>query len=121
MNDVINKIMRCCHRSDDLFQSYISCLLQIKQHSETFQKVQRELKCDYLIRGICEREVEGLIQESEQYEVYYVPKVLHWDFLRRNPSYIENICMNIFTYEALHFSAREWENVMACIEKELLT
>ncbi|MED1619969.1 hypothetical protein [Bacillus pseudomycoides] len=114
----IENIMRCCNRNDELFRTYITCLLQLKHHSEMFQKVYQELRVDYLVRGICEREVDGVINESKEYKMYDLPKALRWDLLRANPSSIENVCTELFGYGSLNFTTREWENVIICIENE---
>ncbi|PFK43297.1 group-specific protein [Bacillus cereus] len=114
----VERIMRCCHRNDDLFRTYIACLLQLKHHSEVSQKMYQELKADFLIKGICEREVDGIIKESKEYKLYDLPKVLKWDFLRNNPLMIETVCTTLFTYEKLHLSCEEWINIIRCIENE---
>ncbi|WP_369903279.1 group-specific protein [Bacillus manliponensis] len=119
MNKVEN-IIRCCNRNDDVFRTYIICLLQLKSHNEEFNKVCQELRADYLVRGICEREVDKIIKESKEYETYYLPKVLRWDFLRENPLIIENVCMTLFAYRRLDLSYEEWENVIRCMENNEL-
>ncbi|WP_410983103.1 group-specific protein [Bacillus cereus] len=116
MSEVEN-ILRCCKRNDELFRTYIVCLLQLKHHSEGFQKMYQELKADYLVRGICEREVDGIIKESKEYKMYDVPRVLRWDFLRNHPSMIETVCTTLFTYRRLNLSCEEWINVIRFIEK----
>ncbi|SDY96164.1 HsdM N-terminal domain-containing protein [Bacillus sp. 166amftsu] len=112
----IENIMRCCNRNDELFRTYVTCLLQLKHHNENFKKVCQELRADYLVRGICEREVDGIIKESKEYKMYELPKVLRWDFLRKNPSMIESVCTTLFTYRRLNLSCEEWINVIRCIE-----
>lgn len=106
MSEVEN-IMRCCNRNDDVFRTYIVCLLQLKHYNEEFNKVYQELRADYLVSGICEQEVDGIIKESKEYEIYYLPKVLRWDFLRENPLMIENVCMMLFAYRRLNLSYEE--------------
>ena len=54
----------------------------IEKCSETFQQIQIELRNDYLIRGICEREVDQVVREVKEYETYFLPKALQWNFLR---------------------------------------
>ncbi|KFN04027.1 group-specific protein [Bacillus clarus] len=117
MNE-IDRIMKCCNYDDELFRMYIVCLLQLKQCSEKFKKVRQELRTDYLIKGICEREIDGIIKGSKGYEKYYVPKVLQWDFLRRNPFIIEHICEELFAYKRINLSTETWIMVIACIENE---
>ncbi|WP_459502355.1 group-specific protein [Bacillus sp. C1] len=117
MNEV-ETIMKCCNRNDELFRTYIVCLLQLKRHNETFKEVYKELRADYLVRGICEREIDEIIKESKEYNMYDVPKVLRWDFLRNHPSMIEEVCTTVFTYRTLNLSCDAWRNVMRCIENE---
>ena len=47
----------------------------IEKCSETFQQIQIELRNDYLIRGICEREVDQVVRE--------VKNMKHIFFLKR--------------------------------------
>ena len=54
MNE-LDRIIKCCQYDDELFRTYITCLLQLKKCSEVFGQVQIQLRNDYLIRGICER------------------------------------------------------------------
>ena len=52
----------------------------IEKCSDTFQKIQIELRNDYLIRGICEREVDEVVRRSKEYEMHFLPKALQWNF-----------------------------------------
>ncbi|MEY8350991.1 group-specific protein [Bacillus cereus] len=115
----VERIMRCCHRNDDLFRTYIVCLLQLKQYNEVFKKVYQELRADYLVRGICEREVDGIIKESKEYKLYDLPKVLKWDFIRNNPKRIEEVCTMVFTFRRLNLPYEEWGDVIRCIDSHL--
>ena len=63
----------------------------IEKCSETFQQIQIELRNDYLIRGICEREVDQVVRE--------VKNMKHIFFLKRysgifeeHPHLIGKIC-----------------------------
>ncbi|PFD34301.1 group-specific protein [Bacillus cereus] len=114
----VNYIMEYFGRNDELFRTYIILLLQLKQCSETFQKVQHELRNDYLIRGICEREVDEVIRGSKEYEKYFLPKVLQWNFLKNNPHMIEKVCEDLFAYEVLNHTEIVWRKIINCIESE---
>ena len=61
----------------------------IEKCSEIFGQIQIELRNDYLIRGICEREVDEVVRGSKEYDTYFLPKALQWNFLRENPHLIE--------------------------------
>lgn len=117
MNE-IDRIIKCCNCDDELLRTYINCLVQLKKYSETFQQIQIQLRNDYLIRGICEREVDEVIKGSKEYETYVLPKVLQWNFLKNNPHMIEKVCEDLFTYEALNHAEVEWRKVISCIDNE---
>lgn len=57
MNEV-DRIINFVQYDGELFRKYVTRLLQLKKCSDTFQQIQIELRNDYLIRGICEREVD---------------------------------------------------------------
>ncbi|MGG2014933.1 group-specific protein [Bacillus sp. S10(2024)] len=117
--ELIYKIANVCKREDDLFFSYLDCLLGIKENSKQFSKVKQEVREEYLIRGICEREVDILVEQSEQVVELYIPKLLQWKFLQENVHYIEEICSMVFQLKPLCFSEEQWKYVITIIEKEL--
>ncbi|MGE6398200.1 group-specific protein [Bacillus cereus] len=117
MNE-IDRIIKCCKHDDELFRTYIKCLVQLKKCSEALKQIQIQLRNDYLIRGICEREVDEVIKGSKEYETYFLPKVLQWNFLKNNPHMIGKVCENLFTYEALNHAEVEWRKVISCIDNE---
>ncbi|WP_020061117.1 hypothetical protein [Bacillus sp. 123MFChir2] len=117
--ELIYKIMSICKREDDLFCSYLRCLSDIKEKSEQFTKVKQEVREEYLIRGVCEREVDILVEQSEQVADLYVPKFLQWGFLQGNVHYIEDICSMVFQLKPLCLSEEQWKYVITIIEKEL--
>lgn len=73
MNE-IDRIINCCGYDNELFRTYITCLLQLKKCSETFQQIQIQLRNDYLIRGICEREVDEVVREVKNMIHIFFPK-----------------------------------------------
>ena len=62
----------------------------IEKCSETFQQIQIELRNDYLIRGICEREVDEVVRGSKEYEMHFLPKVFSGIF-EGNPHLIKSV------------------------------
>ncbi|OQR57271.1 group-specific protein [Bacillus sp. CDB3] len=114
MNE-IDRIIKCCNCDDELFRTYINCLVQLKKYSETFQQIQMQLRNDYLIRGICEREVDEVVRGSKEYEIHFLPKVLQWNFLRGNPHLIEKICEDFFAFAALNLTEIEWKKIINCV------
>ncbi|MGE7883525.1 group-specific protein [Bacillus sp. NPDC094077] len=117
MNE-FDRIIKCCQYDDELFRTYITCLLQLKKCSEMFQQVQIQLRDDYLVRGICEREVDEVVRGSKEYEIHFLPKVLRWNFLKNNPHMIEKICEDLFAYKALNLTGIEWRKIIKCIKNE---
>jgi len=113
MNEM-ERIINCCQYDNELFRTYINCLIQLKKCSETFQQIQIQLRNDYLIRGICEREVDEVVKGSKEYDTYFLPKALQWNFLKNNPHLIEKVCEDFFAFEALHLTDIEWETVINC-------
>ncbi|PGU41574.1 group-specific protein [Bacillus cereus] len=111
----MERIIKCCNYDNELFRTYINCLLQLKKCSETFQQMKIQLRNDYLIRGICEREVDEVVRGSKEYETYFLPKALQWNFLREHPHVIEKVCEDFFAFEALHLAEIEWERVIKCV------
>ncbi|PER28033.1 group-specific protein [Bacillus cereus] len=103
MNE-IERIIKCCNYDNELFRTYINCLVQLKNCSEMFQQIQIQLRNDYLIRGICEREVDEVVKGSKEYDTYFLPKALQWNFLKNNPHLIEKVCEDFFAFEALYLT-----------------
>ncbi|SFJ44104.1 MULTISPECIES: hypothetical protein [unclassified Bacillus (in: firmicutes)] len=117
--ELIYKIANVCKRDDDLFCSYLECLFGIKENSKQFSKVKQAVREEYLIRGICKREVDILVEQSEQVADLHIPKLLRWEFLQENVHYIEEICSMVFQLKPLCFSEEQWKYVISIIEKEL--
>ncbi|SEF70656.1 hypothetical protein SAMN04487919_102332 [Bacillus sp. ok061] len=114
MNEV-DRIINCIQYDGELFRKYVTCLLQLKKCSKTFQQIQIELRNDYLIRGICEREVDEVVRGSKEYETYFLPKALQWNFLSEYPHLIGKICEDFFAFEALYLKDIEWNTVINCM------
>ncbi|MDD1369974.1 group-specific protein [Bacillus sp. MHSD17] len=108
MNEM-ERIIKCCQYDNELFRTYIHRLVQLKKCSETFQQMKIQLRNDYLIRGICEREVDEVVRGSKEYAMHFLPKALQWNFLRGNPHLIEKVCEDFFAFEALYLTDVEWE------------
>ncbi|OJE51468.1 group-specific protein [Bacillus proteolyticus] len=114
MNE-LDRIINCCQYDNELFRTYITCLLQLKKCSETFQQMKIQLRNDYLIRGICEREVDEVVRGSKEYETYCLPKALQWNFLGENPHLIEKVCEDFFAFAALNLTEIEWKKIINCM------
>ena len=53
-------------------------LLILKVLNDVFQDERDELRTDFLLQGICEREVEALLDEPGLYQSIYLPLNLRW-------------------------------------------
>ena len=62
MNEV-DRIINCVQYDGELFSEVCYVFTSIEKCSETFQQIQIELRNDYLIRGICEREVDEVVRK----------------------------------------------------------
>lgn len=58
-------------------------LLVLKIINDLFEKERREIREDFLVRGICSKEVDGLIEEPEYFKGFYIPKSARWHNLIR--------------------------------------
>ena len=55
------------------------CMLLIhKVLNDVFQDERDDLRTDFLLQGICEREVEALLDEPGHYQSIYLPLNLRW-------------------------------------------
>ena len=86
----------------------------IEKCDETFQQIQIELRNDYLIRGICEREVDQVVRE--------VKNMKHIFFLKRYSGIFEGTSTpdrknlrRFFAFESLHLTELEWEKIINCV------
>lgn len=62
--------------------SVIIELLVFKYLNDQFEKERNEIRQDFLLRGICSNEVNGLIEEETLYQTYFIPKTCRWNFLK---------------------------------------
>ncbi|MBL5767661.1 type I restriction-modification system subunit M N-terminal domain-containing protein [Heyndrickxia sporothermodurans] len=58
-------------------------LLVLKIINDLFEKERREIRKDFLVRGICSKEVDGLIEEPEYFKGFYIPQSARWHNLTR--------------------------------------
>ena len=78
-----------------------------------FGQIQMQLRNDYLIRGICEREVDEVVRGSKEYETYFLPKALQWNFEGKSTSDRKSV-RRFFACEALYLTEIEWKTVINC-------
>lgn len=66
--------------SDSLKQERIIKLLTVlKERDQQFQQEKQELRADFLVRGICEKEVDGLLDDPSLFPKTWLPWHLRWD------------------------------------------
>jgi hypothetical protein len=54
-------------------------LMIIKKINERFEQERNMIRADFLLRGICEKEVDGLLEERGLYETWYISPHLRWE------------------------------------------
>ncbi|MBS4206773.1 hypothetical protein [Bacillus sp. FJAT-50079] len=52
-----------------------------KERNERFIQEQAEIRIDFLVRGICEKEVDGLLEDALLYPNSWLPSHLRWESL----------------------------------------
>ncbi|MGV3464550.1 MAG: hypothetical protein ACO1OT_04575 [Heyndrickxia sp.] len=57
-------------------------MLSLKLLSDQFENERIEIRNDFLVRGICEKEVDGLIEEPSYYKIKFVPINARWNHLK---------------------------------------
>lgn len=63
--------------------SIILDLFLLKLLNDQFETERLEIRQDFLLQGICSREVDGLIDEPNYYKSYYIPKMLRWNYVKK--------------------------------------
>lgn len=57
---------------------FVEDLLVLKIINDLFEKERRAIREDFLVRGICSKEVDGLIEEPAYFNGVYIPKTARW-------------------------------------------
>ncbi|WP_433749078.1 hypothetical protein [Falsibacillus pallidus] len=58
-------------------------LLMLKLWDEDFRTERQEIRMDFLVRGICEREVDGLLEDPGLYRKTYLPPACRWESIKK--------------------------------------
>ncbi|MBW8350306.1 hypothetical protein K0H71_12740 [Bacillus sp. IITD106] len=53
----------------------------LKKRDEWFHRERDELRTDFLLRGICETEVDGLLDDPSLFPTSWLPETLRWESL----------------------------------------
>lgn len=56
-------------------------LLLLKKMNERFEEERKAIRIDFLVRGICEKEVDGLLEDQGLYKTIYISPNLRWERL----------------------------------------
>ncbi|MBS4195822.1 hypothetical protein [Lederbergia citri] len=56
-------------------------LSTLKKRDELFHQERDELRNDFLLRGICETEVDGLLDDPSLFPTSWLPETLRWKSL----------------------------------------
>lgn len=56
-------------------------LTLLKKKNDLFYQERAEMRTDFLLRGICEKEVDGLLNDPSLFPTSWLPETLCWDFL----------------------------------------
>lgn len=72
---ILNKLLATSpnHKELALF------LLLLKEKNESFYEELNNVKMDYLMRGICAKEVDGLLEEPSLFPSTWIPRHLRWE------------------------------------------
>ncbi|MBS4218934.1 hypothetical protein KHA96_11470 [Bacillus sp. FJAT-49711] len=54
-------------------------LSTLKKRDEMFQQERDEMRTDFLLRGICEAEVDGLLDDPSLFPTLWLPETLRWE------------------------------------------
>lgn len=60
-------------------------LLLLKKMNELFEEERKTIRIDFLVRGICEKEVDGLLEDEGLYKMVYISPNLRWERLLGAP------------------------------------
>ncbi|MDQ0246727.1 hypothetical protein J2S09_004331 [Bacillus fengqiuensis] len=53
-------------------------LLLLKKMNELFEEERKVIRIDFLVRGICEKEVDGLLEDKGLYKTAYISPNVRW-------------------------------------------
>ncbi|GIN69711.1 hypothetical protein J14TS2_01860 [Bacillus sp. J14TS2] len=54
-------------------------LTELKERDKQFQQDKQEIRADFLVRGICEKEVDGLLEDPALFPETWLPLHLRWN------------------------------------------
>lgn len=54
----------------------------LKLLNDQFEMERMDIRNDFLVRGICMKEVDGLMEEPSYYQMKFIPKHARWNYLK---------------------------------------
>lgn len=54
-------------------------LRTLKERDQQFHQERQEIRADFLVRGICEKEVDGLLEDPALFPETWLPLQLRWN------------------------------------------
>ncbi|RDI47715.1 hypothetical protein [Falsibacillus pallidus] len=70
-------------RAEGMTVNVFCDLLMLKMWNDDFKKERQEIRMDFLVRGICEREVDGLLEDPGLYNKIYLRPVIRWESIMK--------------------------------------
>ncbi len=87
---------------------FVIDMISLKLISDQFEKERIEIRNDFLVRGICEKEVDGLIEDPSYYKSKYVPKNARWNYLKMKKKQLSHCFQQALKELFLSFDKR-WD------------
>ncbi|WP_051317019.1 hypothetical protein [Ectobacillus panaciterrae] len=103
-------------RNDDVFFLYVQKGSEWMKRVKEFERERALLRMDYLVRGICEREVDGLLDDPSLYKCGYIPKEFRFSFLDCRFSLLGEVVFGIT--EELYFTEEQWRQFLLFLQEE---
>jgi hypothetical protein len=113
----VQEAIRRFGRDDTVFLLYVRKGRDWMIRTNEFERERHALRTDYLIRGICEREVDGLLEDVGLYTCY-VPKEFRFSYLYQLASIGEGVQRVLGVKEMLDFSAQQWRLFLLFLQEE---
>ncbi|MFX3625355.1 MAG: hypothetical protein ACE3JP_15330 [Ectobacillus sp.] len=113
--EILQAAALIANRSDELFLQCVLGLWSLKQKSVCFERERQVLRTDYLLRGICEKEVDGLLEEPALYSIQYIPKEERWESIMRDKALLEHLINELAN--KVNLSDKQWEEIIYLIDR----
>jgi hypothetical protein len=76
----ISEITDVIKELKSMYSSEIAAaFIELKRKNDLFRRVKLEKRNEYLIQGICEREVDKLLEHAEMFGSLYIPVKERWE------------------------------------------